>query len=119
MHSFPPASELQFLVGKQLELISLGAWQFHFTFGKGSISVEDDLEYIDSEGVVHRQNTEADRFSPIYVHRLLGQKITHISVEPFCLSLTFDRGDLLRIYSNVGPYECGQIYDEADKLTVF
>lgn len=119
MYPFPPASELQFLVGKQLELISLGVFGFHFIFDKGSINVEDDLEHIDSEGVVRRHNTDADRSSPIYVHNLIGQKITLIFVEPFCLSLTFDQGDLLRIYSNVGPYECGQIYDEADQLTVF
>jgi hypothetical protein len=118
MHPFPPASELQFLVGKELEQISLGFWQFQFHFDKASLCVEGDLEHIDIDGVVRRHNTDADRLSPIYIHHLLGQKVRLISVEPFRLTLAFDRGDLLHIYSDEGQFECGQIY-ESDRLTVF
>jgi hypothetical protein len=42
-----------------------------------------------------------------------------VEVEPFCLTVTFSEGDTLRVFSDEGPYECGQIYDEQGKLTVF
>ncbi len=118
MHPFPPASDLQFLVGKQLQQICLGQWQFQFAFDVGSISVEGDLEHINGEGVVRRHNTDNDRLNPLFVHHLIGQKVKEYAVEPFCLTLTFER-DTLRIYSEDGPYECGQIYDDANRLTVF
>lgn len=118
MHPFPPASELQFLVGKQLEQICLGQWQFQLAFDVGSISVESDLEHVDSKGVVRLHNTDEDRLNSLFVHHLIGQKVTHCAVEPFCLTLTFER-DTVRIYSDDGPYECGQIYDGVSRLTVF
>jgi hypothetical protein len=33
-----------------------------------------------------------------------------VGVEPLCLSLNLDNGAVLRIYSELGPYECRQIY---------
>lgn len=119
MHPFPAASDLQFLVGKTLEQVCLGYWRFDFVFDKGNIAVEGDLEHVDIEGAVRRHNTDEDRLAPIYVHHLLGQTVTTVSVEPFCLTLTFVRGDLLRIYSEQGKFECGQIYDDEGRLTVF
>lgn len=119
MHPFPATSDLQFLAGKTLEQVCLGSWQFQFVFDKGSINVEGDLEHIDSEGVVRRHNTDADRLAPIYFHHVLGQTVTAASVEPFCLTLTFAGGDVLRIYSDKGQFECGQIYDDQGRITVF
>lgn len=118
MHPFPPASRLQFLLGKELVQIALGFWQFQFMFDVGSISVEGNFEHVDNQGLVRRYNTDEDRLKPLYVHHLLGQKVIDCAAEPFCLTLTFER-DTLRIYSEDGPYECGQIYDEAGLLIVF
>jgi len=119
MHPFPPLSDLQFLIGRTLEQVCLGFWQFQFRFDTASIFVEGDLEHVDSEGGTHRHNTDADRLSPILVHHLLGQAVKAISVEPFCLTLAFERGGLLRIFSDLGQFECGQIYDDAGRMTVF
>jgi hypothetical protein len=119
MHPFPPAPDLQFLVGQELEWIGLGQWQIQLNFDKGRIAVEGDLEHVDKAGSVRRHNTDEDRLSPLFLHHLFGQRVQHISVEPFCLTLTFDGGDIIRIFSDEGIYECGQIYDEAGKLTVF
>jgi hypothetical protein len=30
--------------------------------------------------------------------------------EPLCLSLTFATGAILRIFTEIGGFECGQIY---------
>jgi len=119
MHPFPETSKLQFLVGKELEQICLAYWQVWFTFDKGQISVEGDFEHVDKAGTVRRHNTDETRSSPFYLHHLFGQKVERIEVEPFRLTLAFDGGDIIRIFSDEGPYECGQICDEGGKLTVF
>jgi hypothetical protein len=56
---------------------------------------------------------------PLYIHHLSGQKFRLVLVEDFRLTLAFDQGDLLRIYSNNGLYECDEIYDETGSLIVF
>tara|TARA_B100001057_G_C22513053_1_gene818712 strand:- start:203 stop:562 length:360 start_codon:yes stop_codon:yes gene_type:complete len=119
MHPFPHAKEIQFLVGAELEQVCLGRWQVHFIFDKARICVEGDLEHVGKSGTLHRHNTDENRLSPIYLHQLLGQKVQLIDVEPYCLSLAFDSGDIIRILSDEGPYECGQIYDEEGQVTVF
>lgn len=119
MRPFPPPAELQFLIGRELEQICLGTWQVQFLFDKASISVESDLEHIDKSGTLRRHNTDEDRLAPILLHHLIGQKIRLIEVEPLRLTLVFDRGDIIRILTEEGPYECGQIYDDANQLTVF
>ena len=119
MNPFPPTAELQFLVGTELREVCLGLWQVHLRFDVGHINVEAPLEHIDGAGIVRRHNTDADRLSPILMQCLLGQKVQMILVEPFCLTLGFEQGDLLRIFSDDGQYECGQIYDEAGLVSVF
>jgi hypothetical protein len=119
MHPFPPTSELEFLIGKELQQVSLGYWSFSFSFDAGNICVEGDLEHIDSAGVLHRHNTDGDRLSPLYLHHLLGQSVQQITVEPLCLTLQFNRGDRLRIFSDEGQFECGQIYSDNGTLIVF
>jgi hypothetical protein len=119
MHAFPEAAKLQFLVGDELEQVCLGQWQIQLNFHKARIHVEGDLEHIDKFGTVRRHNTDEDRLSPIFLHHLFGQSVRNVEVEPFCLTVAFDGGDTIRIISEEGPYECGQIYDADGGLTVF
>ena len=100
-------------------MVCLGQWQIQFNFDKASISVEGDLEHVDKAGTVRRHNTDQDRLSPLVLHHLIGQKVRLIEVEPFRLTLAFDGGDIIRVFSDEGPFECGQIYDKDDQLTVF
>ena len=119
MRAFPPQPDLEFLLGKELQNISFGYWNFQFSFDAGSISVEGDLEHIDHTGTLHRHNTDADRLAPLYMHHLISQSVESITAEPFCLTLHFNRGDSLRIFSDEGNFECGQIYDHKGDLIVF
>ena len=119
MHPFPPASRLQFLVGKEVLQVVLGFWRFQFDFDGSSMAVEGDFEHVDSTGTIRQHNNDADRLSPLCVHHLLGQAIQHVAVEPFCLTLTFTCGDKLRVFSDEGQFECGQICDEEGELIVF
>ena len=85
----------------------------------GNVVVEGDLEHVDATGNVHRHNTDADRSAPLHVHSLIGQKVNAVAVERNCMSLTFKRGDQLRIVSENGPFEDGQIYDQTGTMIVF
>lgn len=119
MHPFPNATELHFLIGLELEQVCLGRWQIQLNFDKVRINIEGALEHIDKHGTLRRHNTDQDRLSPILLHNLFGQKVRVIGVEPLRLTLAFDGDDIIRILSDEGPYECGQIYDEEGQLTVF
>ena len=119
MQPFPHRSELQFLAGRTLESISLGYGLILFDFGQVSINVEDSLEHVDTTGAVRRQNFREASLSPIFLHHLVQQKVYTVETEPFCLSLVFDRGDIVRIFSDTGPYECGQIWDENGHWIIF
>jgi|GEM_PF-1573468 hypothetical protein len=119
MHQFPGASELQFLIGLELNQIRLGQWNIQLYFESAQIFIEGDLEHVDKAGTVRRHNTDESRLSPLFLHHLFGQKIQMLEVEPFRLILAFDDGDILRIFSDEGPYESGQISDQNGLHTVF
>lgn len=119
MHRFPEASKLHFLVGDELEQICLGRWQTQFNFDKARISLESGFEHVGRSGTVRRHNTDDGYLSPIFLHHLLGQKVRVLVSEPFCLTLGFDGGDTVRIFSDEGPYECGQIYEKDGLIAVF
>ena len=119
MHPFPEASELQFLVGEELNQICLGQWQINLNFGSACIAIEGDLEHVDKAGTVRHYNTDESHLSPLFLHQLLGQKVRMLEVEPFRLALAFKDGDSLRIFSDEGLYECGQISDENGIRIVF
>lgn len=78
---------------------------------KSGITAEGCVEHIDETGNSHRhQDSDVRTGEAIYLHQLIQRPVTGIEVEPFCLSMTFEGGAILRIYSDEGPYECGQIY---------
>jgi hypothetical protein len=119
MHAFPSGPELQFLVGRKLETVCVGSWLINLGFGRTNINVEGALEHTDQNGIVRLHNTEETRRLPLCLHQLLGQSVCDGAVDPFCLTLSFTNGDSLRVFSDEGPYECGQIYDEQGEVTVF
>jgi hypothetical protein len=87
----------------------------------GQIAVESRIEHVDEEGVPHRYDCQERTGSPLYLHRLLRQTLGGVLAEPYCLTLTFGSGALLRIYSDNEPHECGQISrsDAQNNLIVF
>lgn len=119
MHKFPVASEIQFLVGCELQSITLMRWQVHFEFDRAKINVEVALEHIDPSGIKSSHGNDDDWPPSMNLQRLCQQKVKMVSVEPFCLTLAFNGGDIIRIPSEEGPYECGQIYDAVGNITIF
>ena len=114
MHPFPPAADLQFLVGKQIGQITLDPYSLQFRFvNGGQITVEGRIEHVDPAGEMHLHDCQARTGAALYLHQLLQHRITTVEAEPFCLSITFEDGALLRVFSDKGPYERGHI-DPAD-----
>jgi len=122
MHAFPSASELQFLIGKEIGQIALDPYSLQFRFvDGGQITVENRIEHIDETGQAHPNDCQARSGDAIYLQRLLQHQIVAVEAQAFCLSMRFDDGQVLRIFSDDGPYECGQIYptDMRERLIVF
>lgn len=110
MHAFPDASELQFLVGKELGQIALdpNSVQFRWSEG-GQITVNDKLEHVDENGVVHTYDCASFTGPPLLLHRLIMKKVVMIEVQPLRLTLSFEGGQRLRLGTEEGPWECGLI----------
>ena len=121
MYPFPPAADLQFLVGDEIGQIALDPYSLQFRFAAGGqITVGGRIEHIDEAGQTHAYDCQARNRAAIYLHQLLQHRITTVDAEPFCLSMTFENGALLRIFSDDGPYECGLISSAASRgLIVF
>ena len=112
MHPFPPASDLQFLVGCEVGQICLDPWSTQFRFADGGrITIEGPFEHRDARGQLHaHQNREDRNQGAVYFRDLIQQQITHLESEPKRLTLVFENGARLRIASEEIPYESGQIY---------
>jgi hypothetical protein len=115
MHAFPSVDKLGFLIGAEIQQIALDPWSLQFRFADGgSITVEGLIEHVDESGVVHPHHCQQRVDNALYLHQLLEHPITAISGETFCLSLAFATGAILRIYSELSQYECGQIFPPQD-----
>jgi hypothetical protein len=111
MHQFPPSADLQFLLGETFGQIALDPWSIQFRFAAGGqVTVEGQIEHVDEGGSTHPHDCENRTGEALYLHQLLQHPITAVDAEPLCLSLTFASGAILRIFTELGGFECGQIY---------
>ena len=112
MHAFPPAAELEFLVGLEIGQVCLDPWSIQLMFSEGGhIAVEGPLEHVDLAGNIHRHQDgdEQDR-GPVFLRELIQRRITQVAVDGLCLSLFIDGGAILRLFADASPYECVLIY---------
>jgi hypothetical protein len=119
MRPFPPLTELPPLTGEEITQIWLDPFGIKFLFSsKAQLYVESQIEHIEADGTKWCYDCQATAKAPIVLQRLLYQKITALSREDLCLTLTFEGGESLAIYSNLGQYEAGQL-SALGKLIVF
>jgi len=118
MYEFPPATDLQFLLGKAISHVSLDPYSIYFRLGTAQITSEDKIEYIDAAGVHRLYDCQTYRGQALHLQNLLEHRISLIESENLCLSLTFENGAILRIFSEIGRYECGHIGYE-NRLIIF
>ena len=112
MYSFPPAADLQFLIGLDVGQICLDPWstQFRFTDG-GRITIEGPFEHVDVQGKLHHhQEVDAQDRGAVFFRDLIQQRITLVESEPLRLTLGFENGATLAIVSEDIEFESGQIY---------
>jgi hypothetical protein len=110
MHQFPSSADLQFLLGETLGQIALDPWSLQFRFADGGqITVVGRIEHVDAGGLTHSHDCQERTGAALYLHQLLQHPITAVDAEPLCLSLTFANGAILRIFTELGGFECGQI----------
>ncbi|MNI24109.1 hypothetical protein D3C73_777180 [compost metagenome] len=112
MHAFPPATDLQFLVGLEVGQICLDPWSTQLRFADGGrISIEGPFDHRDAQGQLHTHQTgEGQDHGAVFFRDLIQQQITFLESEPKRLTLVFGNGARLRIVSEKISYEGGQIY---------
>jgi hypothetical protein len=86
-----------------------------------SISVQNDVEHVTPDGASHRLDFDEGPIGPLHLGDLITQRLETLDVQPMTLTLVFEDGARLRIFTEEGPYECGQIYPPGKraKLIVF
>ena len=120
MYPFPPASELQSLLGEVLAQVSLDPFQVQFRFESGRCLVAAfRIEHVEPNGTVRAYGCEAWAGPPLLLHRLLQHRVAAVAREDLCLTLTFDDGSALRVFSDLGAYECGQLWAPGGDWVVF
>ena len=110
MHRFPPAADLNFLIGKELRQVCLDphSVQLHFLNG-GGIQIEYEFDHVAGAEHSSRYDCTAHKGPPLLLHRLIARTIESLDVAPLQLSLIFDDGQRLILDSMEGPFECGHI----------
>ena len=110
MYAFPPSDDLRFLAGETIGQIVLDPWSLQLRFADGGqITVEGRIEHVDAGGLTHSHDCQKRTGEALYLHGLLLHSITAVETEPLRLSLTFASGAILRIFTELGGPECGQI----------
>lgn len=109
MQPFPPASELSHLIGDSLEQVRLDPYSTQFLFERTKILAVLALEHVEPDGTEWRYENVADQSGPSLLHRLVGDKVRSLQVDPLRLTIEFESGALLRLFADLEPYEAGTI----------
>lgn len=121
MQPFPPPHELQFFVGRRLEVILLGQFSAIFQFdGENWIRSDFKFSYRASSGVLSSHHVQ-DKYlpDPISCQDLLGRLVERISVANTILSVVFDDGSELLVETEIGPYEAGSFGQDGQFHSAF
>jgi hypothetical protein len=92
--------------------VCLDPWSTQLRFSDGGqITLEGGYEHIDANRTTHthQEGKEQDR-GPVFLRDLIQKRIVEVRREDWLLTLIFENGAELRIKSEAGPYEGGQIY---------
>lgn len=106
-------------MGETLTHIQLSRHQLDFHFENVRITCEYMVEYVAADGASMRHDIQALLGATIGFHRCIDREVVALDVEELRLSLRFDDGSVLRIESELGPYESGQIGSQRVGLIVF
>ena len=107
MYGVPADLNLDFLRGAELIQVCLGQHQaqLHF-YPTGTITIEGGWELNDATGNrIDGKCDDPDR-PPYQLHRLLGYRVIETAVfAPRSISLSFEKGLVLRVFDDSTEYE--------------
>lgn len=121
-HALPPLDQLQFLVGRIVETITLGPYTISLALSAPDVSItlEGRFEHIDAEGQAHVHSPGAKReVGPLFMRDLLEERVVEVSSTPFLLTIRFGNGAALVLGSDDGGYESGQIASDESGYIIF
>ena len=112
MQPFPPSEDLAFFVGLEVAQICLDPWSTQLKFEDGGqITIEGPFEHTDTGQVTHSHQVGDDQDrGPVYLRDLIQRRIIAVSREERALTLEFDNGAKVKMVSEKGRFESGQIH---------
>lgn len=121
MHPMPSAEVLQSLLGEELGQVSLEPFGVRFVFDRWGLSVQCNIEHVEPTGARHIHDCTTLGGPPLVLHRLLQKLVTSVEREELAFKLHFTDGSTLIVHTEIGPFECGQLYrvDGTGDFTVF
>ncbi|MBL9071208.1 MAG: hypothetical protein JNM03_14595 [Sphingopyxis sp.] len=121
MHATPSEAHLYPLIGEELQQICLDPFGVQFKFDRWGLSVEFSIEHIDADGGRYLYNCNAKSGPPLVIHRLLQKSVSAVEREDLAFTLCFEDDSRLIVHTELGPYECGQLYrlSDASGIIVF
>jgi hypothetical protein len=123
MRPFPNYDIFEPFIGDELVQISYGPNDIQLAFTSGRrIHIEYRVEHTDPQGVKRTYECEAFKDEPQMLHRLLQSPVTSIERTDMRVEFNFQTGAKLSLETELGPYECGQIFPNPhsqDDLEVF
>lgn len=118
MYNFPNASQLQHLVDDTLMQVCLDPYSTQFHFDRNRIMSELSVEQVEPDGTTLAYSCVAAEAGPNMLHRLVGKIVKAVATEELTMTITFENGAVLRVLTEIGPYEAGHIDGEGG-LIVF
>ena len=110
MHPFPPVAELPSFVGDMIMQIWLDPYGVRFCFeSRTQIYCEHRIEHIEAGGTTWAYDCTAANGPPLLLHTLLCKRVTRVEREDLRLTFRTEDEASLSIFSELGPYESGQI----------
>ena len=112
--------ELQCFVGDAISQVWLDPHGVQFSFeSMRRLVVEQRIEQVEPNGTIWGYDCEAASGPPLILHRLLYKRIVAVEREDLRLTFRIDDGSSLTIFSELGPYESGNIQAQEIGFVVF
>jgi hypothetical protein len=119
MQPFPLEPNIPAMVGDSISQVWLDPFAVRFLFESGvQIYAEFKIEQQEPNDNIWPFNCSDRSGEPIVFHRLLYKKIIAVDRLDFRLTLKFDDGSTLSIFSQDSPYESGLIIT-AESIIIF
>lgn len=112
----PPAELVARFVGDAIAQVRLDPYAVQLAFeSTREIVVNEPLEHAEPDGTVWKYSCEAVNGEPVVLHRLLYKRIVAVERDELCIVFRIDDGSSLSIFSELGPYESGILWEAGRK----